>query len=182
MKATTVTKPVASAMLLGQRRSDCISSSLFDFFIIFLLLSHHRRPFHFPSHTACLLWLCFAHGSHPPQEAVSVALHGTLIRMLMAVSSAKGSWYWWLLLPNIFMSMLRYVSSWMSSDSFDCTFGTMGWWFQTERNKKRPLRQRFCRFGIHLTQWAHALSGWLIFKARILKFQKHFARFDQPYR
>ncbi|XP_056289181.1 urea transporter 2-like, partial [Pseudoliparis swirei] len=41
------------------------------------------------------------------EEAVSVALHGTLIRMLMAVSSAKGSWYWWLLLPNIFMSMLR---------------------------------------------------------------------------
>ncbi|CAJ1070158.1 urea transporter 1-like [Xyrichtys novacula] len=36
--------------------------------------------------------------------------------MLMAVLSAKGNWYWWLLLPNIFMSMLcPVVSSALSS-------------------------------------------------------------------
>ncbi|KAF3848594.1 hypothetical protein F7725_015091 [Dissostichus mawsoni] len=35
--------------------------------------------------------------------AISAGLHGyngTLVGMLMAVFSAKGSWYWWLLLPN----------------------------------------------------------------------------------
>uniref|UniRef100_A0A3Q3ME09 Urea transporter n=1 Tax=Mastacembelus armatus TaxID=205130 RepID=A0A3Q3ME09_9TELE len=42
--------------------------------------------------------------------------NGTLVGMLMAVFSAKGSWYWWLLLPNIFMSMLcPVVSSALSS-------------------------------------------------------------------
>ncbi|XP_034566073.1 urea transporter 2-like [Notolabrus celidotus] len=53
------------------------------------------------------------------REAISVGLHGyngTLVGMLMAVFSAKGSWYWWLLLPNIFMSMLcPVVSSALSS-------------------------------------------------------------------
>ncbi|XP_034072032.1 urea transporter 1-like [Gymnodraco acuticeps] len=51
--------------------------------------------------------------------AVSAGLHGysgTLVGMLMAVFSAKGSWYWWLLLPNVFMSMLcPVVSSALSS-------------------------------------------------------------------
>nr|XP_033932704.1 urea transporter 1-like [Pseudochaenichthys georgianus] len=51
--------------------------------------------------------------------AVSAGLHGysgTLVGMLMAVVSAKGSWYWWLLLPNVFMSMLcPVVSSALSS-------------------------------------------------------------------
>ncbi|KAM8872461.1 urea transporter 2-like isoform 2-T4 [Synchiropus picturatus] len=32
--------------------------------------------------------------------------NGTLVGMLMAVFSAKEAWYWWLLLPNAFMSML----------------------------------------------------------------------------
>ncbi|XP_041816635.1 urea transporter 1-like [Chelmon rostratus] len=53
------------------------------------------------------------------REAVSAGLYGyngTLVGMLMAVFSAKGSWYWWLLLPNVFMSMLcPVVSSALSS-------------------------------------------------------------------
>ncbi|KAL6096705.1 slc14a2 [Pungitius sinensis] len=52
-------------------------------------------------------------------EATSAGLHGyngTLIGILMAVFSAKGSWYWWLLLPNVFLSMLcPVVSSALSS-------------------------------------------------------------------
>ncbi|XP_074546689.1 urea transporter 2-like [Halichoeres trimaculatus] len=55
------------------------------------------------------------------REAISAGLYGyngTLVGMLMAVFSAKGSWYWWLLLPNIFMSMLcPVVSSALSSVS-----------------------------------------------------------------
>ncbi|KAL3041226.1 hypothetical protein OYC64_019433 [Pagothenia borchgrevinki] len=51
--------------------------------------------------------------------AVSAGLHGyngTLVGMLMAVFSAKGSWYWWLLLPNVFMCTLcPVVSSALSS-------------------------------------------------------------------
>ncbi|KAM8743081.1 urea transporter 1-like [Acanthopagrus schlegelii] len=53
------------------------------------------------------------------REAVSAGLYGyngTLVGMLMAVFSTKGSWYWWLLLPNVFMSMLcPVVSSALSS-------------------------------------------------------------------
>ncbi|XP_054469008.1 urea transporter 2-like [Anoplopoma fimbria] len=53
------------------------------------------------------------------REAISVGLYGyngTLIGMLMAVFSTKGSWYWWLLLPNMFMSMMSpIVSSALSS-------------------------------------------------------------------
>ncbi|KAK2819314.1 hypothetical protein Q5P01_024875 [Channa striata] len=53
------------------------------------------------------------------REAISAGLYGyngTLVGILMAVFSAKGSWYWWLLLPNIFMSMLcPVVSSALSS-------------------------------------------------------------------
>ena len=48
------------------------------------------------------------------REAVSAGLYGyngTLVGMLMAVFSTKGSWYWWLLLPNVFMSMLWWVFS-----------------------------------------------------------------------
>nr|QRW33319.1 urea transporter b [Lateolabrax maculatus] len=48
------------------------------------------------------------------REAVSTGLYGyngTLVGILMAVFSAKGSWYWWLLLPNVFMSMLCSVVS-----------------------------------------------------------------------
>ncbi|XP_067430087.1 urea transporter 2-like [Thunnus thynnus] len=43
------------------------------------------------------------------REAISAGLYGyngTLVGILMAVFSAKGNWYWWLLLPNVFMSML----------------------------------------------------------------------------
>ncbi|KAM4634865.1 urea transporter 2-like isoform 2-T2 [Polymixia lowei] len=51
--------------------------------------------------------------------AISAGLYGyngTLVGMLMAVFSAKGNWYWWLLLPNIFMSILcPVVSSALSS-------------------------------------------------------------------
>lgn len=32
--------------------------------------------------------------------------NGILVGLLMAVFSSKGDWYWWLLLPNIFMSMM----------------------------------------------------------------------------
>lgn len=32
--------------------------------------------------------------------------NGILVGLLMAVFSNKGDWYWWLLLPNIFMSMM----------------------------------------------------------------------------
>ncbi|XP_070845509.1 urea transporter 2-like [Chaetodon trifascialis] len=53
------------------------------------------------------------------REAVSAGLYGyngTLVGMLMAVFSAKARWYWWLLLPNVFMSMLcPVVSSALSS-------------------------------------------------------------------
>ncbi|XP_044030031.1 urea transporter 1-like isoform X2 [Siniperca chuatsi] len=53
------------------------------------------------------------------REAISAGLYGyngTLVGILMAVFSAKGSWYWWLLLPNVFMSMLcPVVSSALSS-------------------------------------------------------------------
>uniref|UniRef100_A0A8C4E9P6 Urea transporter n=1 Tax=Dicentrarchus labrax TaxID=13489 RepID=A0A8C4E9P6_DICLA len=47
-------------------------------------------------------------------DAASAGLYGyngTLVGILMAVFSAKGSWYWWLLLPNVFMSMLCPVVS-----------------------------------------------------------------------
>ncbi|KAF7660328.1 hypothetical protein LDENG_00284820 [Lucifuga dentata] len=53
------------------------------------------------------------------REAVAAGLYGyngTLVSILMAVFSAKGNWYWWLLLPNIFMSMLcSFVSSALTS-------------------------------------------------------------------
>ncbi|KAM4719586.1 urea transporter 1-like [Anableps anableps] len=53
------------------------------------------------------------------REAIFAGLHGyngTLVGMLMAVFSAKGNWYWWLLVPNTFMSMLcPVVSSALSS-------------------------------------------------------------------
>ncbi|XP_037609276.1 urea transporter 1-like isoform X1 [Sebastes umbrosus] len=53
------------------------------------------------------------------REAISAGLYGyngTLVGILMAVFSARGSWYWWLLLPNMFMSMLcPVVSSALSS-------------------------------------------------------------------
>ncbi|XP_040014018.1 urea transporter 2-like [Xiphias gladius] len=53
------------------------------------------------------------------REAISAGLYGyngALVGILMAVFSAKGSWYWWLLLPNVFMSMLcPVVSSALSS-------------------------------------------------------------------
>lgn len=32
--------------------------------------------------------------------------NGILVGLLMAVFSNAGDWYWWLLLPNIFMSMM----------------------------------------------------------------------------
>nr|XP_015828034.2 urea transporter 2 [Nothobranchius furzeri] len=37
--------------------------------------------------------------------------NGILVGMLMAVFSTAGDWYWWLLLPNIFMSMMCPVVS-----------------------------------------------------------------------
>ncbi|GAA6219363.1 urea transporter 2-like [Lates japonicus] len=53
------------------------------------------------------------------REAISAGLYGyngALVGMLMAVFSTRGSWYWWLLLPNMFMSMLcPVVSSALSS-------------------------------------------------------------------
>ncbi|KAM6984829.1 urea transporter 2-like [Aplochiton taeniatus] len=42
--------------------------------------------------------------------------NGTLVGMLMAVFSARGDWYWWLLMPNTCLSMLcPVVSSALSS-------------------------------------------------------------------
>ncbi|XP_043952119.1 urea transporter 1-like [Gambusia affinis] len=53
------------------------------------------------------------------REAIFAGLHGyngTLVGMLMAAFSSKGNWYWWLLFPNVFMSMLcPVVSSALSS-------------------------------------------------------------------
>ncbi|KAF7217352.1 urea transporter 1-like [Nothobranchius furzeri] len=53
------------------------------------------------------------------REAVLAGLHGyngALVGLLMAVFSAKGTWYGWLLAPNLFMSMLcPIVSSALSS-------------------------------------------------------------------
>uniref|UniRef100_A0A8C6T8J9 Urea transporter n=1 Tax=Neogobius melanostomus TaxID=47308 RepID=A0A8C6T8J9_9GOBI len=37
--------------------------------------------------------------------------NGILVGLLMAVFSNKGDWYWWLLLPNIFMSMMCPILS-----------------------------------------------------------------------
>ncbi|XP_026177523.1 urea transporter 2 isoform X2 [Mastacembelus armatus] len=37
--------------------------------------------------------------------------NGILVGLLMAVFSSAGAWYWWLLLPNIFMSMMCPVVS-----------------------------------------------------------------------
>ncbi|KAJ4942027.1 hypothetical protein JOQ06_011897 [Pogonophryne albipinna] len=37
--------------------------------------------------------------------------NGILVGLLMAVFSHKGDWYWWLLLPNIFMSMMCPIVS-----------------------------------------------------------------------
>lgn len=36
--------------------------------------------------------------------------NGILVGLLMAVFSNAGDWYWWLLLPNIFLSMMWWVS------------------------------------------------------------------------
>ncbi|KAJ7988305.1 hypothetical protein DPEC_G00322190 [Dallia pectoralis] len=53
------------------------------------------------------------------RRAISAGLHGyngTLVGMLMCVFSAKGNWYWWLLMPNLFVAMLcPVVSSALSS-------------------------------------------------------------------
>ncbi|KAL0965216.1 hypothetical protein UPYG_G00278280 [Umbra pygmaea] len=46
--------------------------------------------------------------------AISAGLYGyngTLVGLLMCVFSAKGSWYWWLLLPNVFMAIMCPVVS-----------------------------------------------------------------------
>uniref|UniRef100_A0A3B5L2P7 Urea transporter n=1 Tax=Xiphophorus couchianus TaxID=32473 RepID=A0A3B5L2P7_9TELE len=52
-------------------------------------------------------------------DAIFAGLHGyngTLVGMLMAAFSSKGNWYWWLLFPNVFMSMLcPVISSALSS-------------------------------------------------------------------
>ncbi|KAF0033788.1 hypothetical protein F2P81_013854, partial [Scophthalmus maximus] len=37
--------------------------------------------------------------------------NGILVGLLMAVFSNKGNWYWWLLLPNVFMSMMCPIVS-----------------------------------------------------------------------
>ncbi|XP_064164533.1 urea transporter 2-like isoform X1 [Anguilla rostrata] len=45
---------------------------------------------------------------HQSREAIAAGLYGyngILVGLLMAVFSDKGDWYWWLLLPNIFLSM-----------------------------------------------------------------------------
>ncbi|XP_017163460.1 urea transporter 2-like isoform X2 [Poecilia reticulata] len=53
------------------------------------------------------------------RKAIFAGLHGyngTLVGMLMAAFSSKGNWYWWLLFPNVFLSMLcPVVSSALSS-------------------------------------------------------------------
>uniref|UniRef100_A0A3Q3W1P1 Urea transporter n=1 Tax=Mola mola TaxID=94237 RepID=A0A3Q3W1P1_MOLML len=48
------------------------------------------------------------------RDAISADLqgyNGTLVGVLTAVFSAKGSWYWWLLLRNVFTTMLCALSS-----------------------------------------------------------------------
>jgi len=43
------------------------------------------------------------------REAVLAGLYGyngTLVGMLMAIFSTNGNWYWWLLVPNVFMSIM----------------------------------------------------------------------------
>lgn len=121
-----------SAILLRQNRSEDISLSLFLFItegktfsfcheaIIFVsftdvpwgftLCSFHTVLFsQFVSHLTVFSthvgYICHVHR----REAISAGLYGyngTLVGILMAVFSANGSWYWWLLLPNVFMSML----------------------------------------------------------------------------
>uniref|UniRef100_A0A3Q4AMH4 Urea transporter n=1 Tax=Mola mola TaxID=94237 RepID=A0A3Q4AMH4_MOLML len=48
------------------------------------------------------------------RDAISADLqgyNGTLVGVLTAVFSAKGSWYWWLLLRNVFTTMLCPIAS-----------------------------------------------------------------------
>nr|XP_046231252.1 urea transporter 1-like isoform X1 [Scatophagus argus]XP_046231253.1 urea transporter 1-like isoform X1 [Scatophagus argus] len=133
-----------SAILLGQNRSDSISLSLFDFIIdekkkhfpparkplllfvslifpgapfslAFTLCYFHSCVFHLIVFCCHVDYICHTH----LREAISAGLYGyngTLVGILMAVFSAKASWYWWLLLPNVFMTMLcPVVSSALSS-------------------------------------------------------------------
>lgn len=63
----------------------------------------HRFCHHQPE-TFITLLLCFG-----PRGAIAAGLYGyngILVGLLMAVFSNAGDWYWWLLLPNIFMSMM----------------------------------------------------------------------------
>uniref|UniRef100_A0A3Q3JG72 Urea transporter n=1 Tax=Monopterus albus TaxID=43700 RepID=A0A3Q3JG72_MONAL len=48
------------------------------------------------------------------RDAIAAGLYGyngILVGLLMAVFSTAGEWYWWLLLPNIFMSMMCPIVS-----------------------------------------------------------------------
>lgn len=121
-----------SAIVLRQNRSDGISSSLFYFNIekqtfssyheAIIAVSSTYTPWghtFFSFHTVLFSqsvshlivfcthvgYICHIH----LREAVSAGLYGyngALVGVLMAVYSARGRWYWWLLLPNMFMSML----------------------------------------------------------------------------
>lgn len=120
-----------SAILLRQNRSEAFSNSFLIWLyhrrrtIFFLLWSsfvsftyipwdYTLCSFHTVLFSVCISFNCvFTHVGYTChihlREAVSMGLHGyngTLVGILMAVFSANGSWYWWLLLPNIFMSML----------------------------------------------------------------------------
>lgn len=57
--------------------------------------------------------ICHPHGFWCVcRGAIAAGLYGyngILVGLLMAVFSNAGDWYWWLLLPNIFMSMAWYV-------------------------------------------------------------------------
>lgn len=84
----------ASAFLLGLNRSGGISmnaSSSPSLLLIFSGVLSAHEPF------------------LPLRDVISAGLYGyngTLVGILMAVFSAKGGWYWWLFLPNVFMTML----------------------------------------------------------------------------
>lgn len=111
-----------SAIMLGQNRSDGILLILIwprkrKFFLSFTytswgytFVSFHTVLFsQIVSHLTVFCThvgdICHIH----LREAISAGLYGyngTLVGLLMAVFSAKGSWYWWLLLPNVFTSML----------------------------------------------------------------------------
>lgn len=71
----------------------------------------------------CVLHSRWLHLSQSPQGSrISgfIWIQWNFVGVLLAVFSAKGSWYWRMLPPNMFMTIVVRCEMW-SSYSFDCT-------------------------------------------------------------